>query len=166
MEELIKIFHIDWKLLIAQLVNFGIVLFVIWRFALKPLFKVLEKRSQEISQGLSDAKKMEENLRQSESEREKKILAAKKEAQEIVEQARARGLVSGQEIVEQAKGEVQEIIASAKSQIAEEKNKMLHEAKAEVSALVVASAAKLIEELADQKLDKEVVAASLTKVKN
>ena len=41
MDELVKTFHIDWKLIIAQTVNFTIVLGVLWYFAFKPLMKVI-----------------------------------------------------------------------------------------------------------------------------
>ena len=62
MEELIQTFHIDWKLLIAQLINFAIVLFVLWKFAIKPLSKTMDKRTNDIEKSIDDAKKIEENL--------------------------------------------------------------------------------------------------------
>ena len=73
MQELITTFHIDWKLLIAQIVNFGLVLFVLWKFAIKPLSKVMADRSKEIEKSLDDAKQIRDNLTKSHEEREKII---------------------------------------------------------------------------------------------
>ena len=55
MEEIIKTFHIDWKLLIAQAVNFAIVVFALYKFAYKPLLKTMNERTAKIEQGLKDA---------------------------------------------------------------------------------------------------------------
>ncbi len=48
MESLIETFHLDIKLIIAQAFNFAIVAFVIYFFALKPIFKLMDKRSNKI----------------------------------------------------------------------------------------------------------------------
>ena len=165
MEELIKTFHIDWKLLIAQLANFGIVLFVIWRFALKPLNKVMDKRGKEIAKSLEDARAIEANLAKSEKEREERIMAAKKEAQEIIETSRSQGKLQGQELVESAKHEVQTVIAAAKEQIASEKDRMIKEVKSEVSQLVVLTTKKVLTEILDENLDAKVIESSLNKIK-
>ena len=45
---------IDWKLLIAQAVNFGILFLVLRRFAYKPMLDFLENRSAQIDKGLKD----------------------------------------------------------------------------------------------------------------
>jgi len=55
MEELISTFHIEWQLIIAQLVNFAIVLFVLWKFAYNPILKTLNDRTKKIEKGVKDA---------------------------------------------------------------------------------------------------------------
>lgn len=165
MDELIKTFHIDWKLLIAQLVNFGIVLFVLYKFAIKPISKTMDKRTKEIEKSLNDAKKIEENLAKIGQEREATILSAKREAQEIIEKSRKQGQVHGQQIVEEAKGEVQTIISAAKEQIAQEKNQTLKEIKSEVGGLVVAAVTKILEKTSSKKIDEELVSEALREVK-
>ncbi|MFA6304997.1 MAG: F0F1 ATP synthase subunit B [Patescibacteria group bacterium] len=165
MEELIKTFHIDWKLLVAQLVNFGIVLFVIWRFALKPLLKIMDKRTKEIEKSLADAHTIEDNLAKSEKAREEKILAAKKEAQEIIQAAREMGKTQGQDLVDSAKREVQTVIAAAKEQIAGEKDKMLLEVKTEVGQLVIMGAKKILSEVVDEKTNGQIIDNILKKIK-
>ena len=48
MDSIIETFHLDWKLFLAQVVNFTIVVFVLWRFAFKPLAKNLAERTRTI----------------------------------------------------------------------------------------------------------------------
>jgi len=166
MDELIKTFHIDWKLLIAQLVNFGIVLFVLYKFAVKPLSKVMDKRARDIEKSLEDAKKIEENLAKIERERDERIMVAKKEAQEIIEKSRKQGQIQGQQMVDEAKGEVQTIIAAAKEQIVQEKNQMLKDVKSEVSELVIMATKKILEKTINKEIDEKIVEESLQQVHN
>jgi len=165
MDELIKTFHIDWKLLIAQLVNFGIVLWVLYKFAIKPLSKTMDARTEEIEKSLEDAKKIEASLAQTETERQDKLDAAKKDAQEIIEKARQQGERQGKTMVDDAKREVQTVIAAAKEQIAQEKQSMLRELKAEVGTLVVKATAKVLEKVTTKEVDERLIEESLKEVK-
>lgn len=157
MDELIKTFHIDWKLLTAQIINFAIVLLVLWRYALKPLMAMMDKRAKEIAKSLEDARKIEENLARAAKEKEEIIASAKKEAHNIIEQSRQSGSRQGQEMIEKAKEEVQQVISQAKIQIAQEKEKMLVEVKSEVSGLVVESTARILKEMAGETLDGKII---------
>ena len=56
MQELITTFHIDWKLMIAQIVNFGLVFTLLYWLAAKPLSKLMKDRTKEITDGLDNAK--------------------------------------------------------------------------------------------------------------
>ena len=166
MDELIKTFHIDWKLLIAQLINFGIVLFVVYRFVLKPLSKTMDQRTKEIEKSLDDAKKIESNLAKIEQEREEKILAARKEAQEIVKRAEKQGEVQGQQMVSEAKKEVQTIVAATREQLAQEKHQIIKEIKSEVSELVVMATKKVLEKTGKKEIDQKLVEESLKELKH
>ncbi|MEK7471290.1 MAG: ATP synthase F0 subunit B [Patescibacteria group bacterium] len=68
MDSIISTFHIDWKIIIAQAINFGVVFVVLYIFALKPLSKLMVERSERISKGIDDAKKSNELLQQSAEE--------------------------------------------------------------------------------------------------
>ena len=57
MQEFITTFHIDWKLMVAQLFNFGVVFLAFYLLAAKPLRKLMKERGEVISKGLNDSKK-------------------------------------------------------------------------------------------------------------
>ena len=165
MEELINTFHIDWQLLIAQLVNFGIVVFVLYKFAIKPLSITMDQRTETIEKSLNDAKKIEEDLTRLAADKEQAMLEAKKQAQEIIEKARKQGEVQGKNMVDDAKKEVQTVIAAAKEQIAQEKQTMIKDVKAEVSNLVIKATAKILEKVTTKEVDAKLIEESLKEVK-
>ena len=53
---------IQWKILLAQTVSFSLVFFVLWRFAYRPIFAMLEARRQKIPEGMADAEKIKAEL--------------------------------------------------------------------------------------------------------
>ncbi len=63
MDSLVETFHLDVKLLIAQVINFAIVFLVLYYFALKPLLNVMNDRSAKIEKSLEDAKEIEKKTR-------------------------------------------------------------------------------------------------------
>jgi len=161
MDELIKTFHIEVNLLIAQMVNFAIVFFVLYRFAYKPILRTLNSRTNKIEKGLQDAdaagKKLEEIV-----EKEKEMLAtAKKEAQEIIKTAEDKAKANSVSIVLEARNQSEKLLVSAKSQIEQEKNKMLTEVKGEIANLVVLATGKIIGEKLDKDKDRELIEKSL-----
>jgi len=157
MDELIKTFHIEVNLLVAQMVNFAIVLWVLYKFAYKPVLKTLNSRTNKIEKGLADAdaagKKLEEIV-----EKEKVVLAkAKKEAQELIRTAEEQAKANSMSIVLEARNQGEKLLLGAKSQIEQEKNKMLSEVKGEIANLVVLATEKIIGEKLDKEKDKELI---------
>jgi len=69
MEEIAKVFGLDWKLLIIQAVNFGVLLLVLWYFLYKPVLKMLDERRGKIQKGVEDAENAEIRLTEIEGER-------------------------------------------------------------------------------------------------
>jgi F-type H+-transporting ATPase subunit b len=157
MEELFKTFHVDIKILIAQIINFVIVLVVLFKFAYRPLLKIMNERTGKIEKGLEDAKKAQEQLENAEKDREKRLIQAKKEAKTILEEAQKMAEKNKEETINNAKEESQKVVEQAKSQIAQEKEKMLREVKGEIGNLVVLATEKLISLKIDKTKDGEMI---------
>lgn len=157
MEELVKTFHIDWKLIVAQMVNFAIVLFVLYKFAYGPIMKMMDERTKKIDKGLKDAEESHKKLAEI-AEKEKEVLVeARKQAQEIVTKAEAVAVRSKDEIIADSKVQAVKILEDAAKKIEQEKNQMLSEVKAQVAELVVAATGKVIDEKMDGEKDKELI---------
>ncbi len=162
--ELLENLGINWKLLIAQIINFLILLFVLHRFAYKPILKMLDDRTNKIEKGLKDAEETQNKLREI-TQKEKEILAkARTEAQEILKKTEDMAKKSKEEIAVEAKTQAEKIISDAKASIESEKTKMLREVKSEVAELVVLATEKVIREKIDSAKDRELIEKSITQI--
>lgn len=157
MEELVKTFHIDVKLIIAQLVNFFIVLAVLYKFAYKPVLKMLNDRSDKIDKSLDDAKKIEEKLAATEAENKTVIAEARKEAAVIIEKAGKLADEKRTEMINKAKEEIGQIINQEKEKMQSEKAETLKAIRSEVAELVSLSLEKLMDKKVTGKEDQELI---------
>jgi len=157
MEELIKTFHIETNLIIAQLVNFSIVLLVLYKFAYKPVLKTLNDRTKKIEKGIRDAEESRKKLEET-TEKEKEILAdARKEAQAMIRKSEEDARKNAESIASEAKIQSEKMIEEAKKTIENEKKTMLSEVKSEIAGLVVLATEKIISEKIDEEKDKELI---------
>jgi F-type H+-transporting ATPase subunit b len=157
MDGLIKTFHIELNLLIAQIVNFGIVLFVLYKFAYKPILKVLNDRTKKIDQGLKDSETAARKLEEVTEKEKEVLLSAKKEAADIIKKSQEAAARETGEMIAKTKSQQETMLKDALAQIESEKNKMLGEIKSEMSELVVAAAEKIIGEKIDKEKDRELI---------
>lgn len=157
MESLISIFHIDLKLFLAQLINFAIIFFVLYKFAFKPIAKIMQERTDTIEKSLNDAKEVEQKLAETNVEQTRILNEAKKEALAIVENANQSAEANKQKLIEKTKEEVAVIINGEKAKIAQEKEESLKELKQEIAGLVVLAVEKVVKEKMDSGKDKEMI---------
>ena len=92
MAETLQSMGIQWPKLIAQAVNFAIVLFILWKWAYKPVFAVLEARRQKIAEGVADAEKSTAQLAKTEADRKAILAQAGDQANKMIEEARVAAL--------------------------------------------------------------------------
>jgi len=161
MEGIIQSFYIDWQLMLAQLINFGIVIFVLWKFAYKPILNILKDRSEKIEKSLEDAKTIEQNLENTKNESERIIKEASGKGQSIVEESTQSAENIKKEKMEETRAESEKIITSAKDQIRSEREKMMSELKSELGELVMLASDKItrgkISQDVNEKLIEEVL---------
>ncbi len=157
MGELLTSLGIDWKLFIAQLINFSILLFVLYKFAYKPVLKMLEDRTEKIEKGLADAEESGEKLKEIEEKEKAVLVKAKKQANDIIKKAQEQADINKTELTKIAQTESDKIIQKAKKVASEEKDKMMSEVKKEVSSLVAIAVEKVIDEKMDDDKDAQIV---------
>lgn len=157
MDSIITTFHVDWKIIIAQAINFCIVFTVLYLFAIKPLKKLMAERSEKIAQGIEDAKCNADALKATKDEYTKIIAEAKSEANDIFTNAKREAEAKKAEMLEDAKKDVANIVENGKKALEGEKAKMLDEAKAEIVSLVVAATEKVLSDSVDSNLEKKLV---------
>ncbi len=135
--ELLQTLGIQWTKLIPQLFNFGIVLWVLWKFAYKPVFTMLDARQKKIAEGIANADKIKVELAQTEAERQRILNQAGDVANQMIEQAREAANRVREVETQKAIAAAEQIIAKAREAAAQDHAKMLADLKREVGRLVV-----------------------------
>lgn len=156
MDSFISTFHIDWKIIIAQAINFIIVFLVLYFLAIKPLKKIMSERTNTIEKGLKDAKENALIMEKSKQEYETIIANAKKEAHQVFQDGKKEAEIKKAEMLAEAKTSVDNMIASGKKTLEAEKVKMVDEAKTEIVSLVVKATEKLLGDT-DSKFDTKLI---------
>jgi len=148
---------IDWKLFAAQAVNFLILLWVLKRFAYKPMLDFLEKRSDRIDKGLKDAEAATKKLSEM-GEKEKKVLKeARSEAKALIESAETAAQKRDAERLAETELKTKRFLEEARTKIEEEKVKAVSEAKQEIAEVVIVAVEKVLREKMDTTKDRELI---------
>jgi F-type H+-transporting ATPase subunit b len=150
-ESFLKDFGIQPILLLAQIVNFLILLFLLKKFLYGPIVKVLDQRKQTIEESLKNAEKIEANLAKTEEDYDKKIEKAATEARKIVDEATKSASEIISEARTQASAEMQDILKKGQDSIEMERQKMQQEMRAELTQLVINTLEKVTGKVVSKK---------------
>ena len=136
--DVLQALGIQWTKLIPQLFNFGIVLWVLWKFAYKPVFTMLDARQKKIADSVANAEKIQAELAKTESERLRILNQASDVANQMIEQAREASAQDHAKMLAGLKREVGRLVvqttttvtgkiltAEDQKRLAEETNKQL-----------------------------------------
>ena len=148
MDEIIKVFGINWGLLIIQMVNFALLLVVLRHFLYKPVTKLLQKRVEKIEKGMKDADNAREELEKANEEKGRILSEASKESDNMVELSRQKAAEVKSEILKEAEDKSRKMLAESRERAEEEKQKIIAKSKEEVAKLAVLSAEKILREKA------------------
>lgn len=142
--------------LIAQILNFLFLVFVLAKFAYKPLLNIMEERKAKIASDLEAADQAKAEAEAVKSEYAAKLAEARQEAQAIIENARKTAQAAHDKITADTKAEQELVIAAAKETIASEKKKSMDEIRAQVISLSMIAAGKIVEQKLGSEEDKKM----------
>lgn len=142
---------IDGGIFVAQLVNFLVVLLVLWKFAYKPIVKMLDQRSECIEKSIKDAEHVEKRVAALEDERKEIVAEARAEAAKVMELARTDAEAMKTDMVEKAKREVERVVVNGKAQLKADQEAMMREARKELVEIAVSAAKRILADGVDEK---------------
>jgi len=155
---------INWKLFLAQLVNFAIVLFIFWKWVVKPLGSTLMKRTEKIEEGLKNADQMEEEKRKFDEWKTAEMKKVRVEADHILRTTTDTANQIKQDTIVDAQTQASKVLEQAKASIESEKVQMMKEAKTELATLVIAASEKILRTKLDPRKDHELINESMKNV--
>jgi len=155
---------IDLKLLLAQVFNFLVVMFILWKFAYPPILKMLGDRQNQIEEGLRCSDEAKKSLGNAESEAKEIRDKAYAEAEEIVKNAKAQASAEGSEILKKTNDQADRVLNSAKEEAAGLKEKTLKEAKSEIANVVTLALDKIIGEELDKQTKEKLTSKAIAEL--
>lgn len=157
---------ISWPLFTAQIINFVVLLVMLYFFAYKPVMKMLDQRAQKIKDSIDETQKIKDQAALAEEDFKKRIEAVNKDSQEVIAKAMRTGEEARQRAMQEAKVEAQSVVEKARQEIQHEREEAIGELRQEFADLTIVAAEKVIAKSLDkashQKLIEEVLAESAT----
>lgn len=150
-------FGVQPILLLAQIVNFLVLLFILQKLLYKPVLKVLEERKRKIEESLANALEIERRLEQTTQEEQKRILEAAHEGEKIIKEAQDMAVGLIQEGKLKAESLAQQVLDQARAQVSAEKEKMMLEIRKELSGIVMIALEKVAGDAFDKNKQKKLV---------
>jgi len=144
--------------LIAQILNFLVLLAILAKFAYKPLFKAMADRRNRIINDLDSAEQTRLDAEALKEQYAEQLAGARQEATEIVNKANQIAQNLHDELVEQARVEQEALMANAKERIEQEKQQALLDIRAEVIKLSTLIAGKIVNQKLNSDKDQKLVA--------
>ncbi|MSU73721.1 ATP synthase F0 subunit B [Candidatus Kaiserbacteria bacterium] len=144
MSQLLAVFGVDWKLLLVQAVNFGLLLSVLTYFLYKPVLRIIDERQRKIAEGVKTAAAADQKLADATVEGEGIVGTAAREAEQLVAIARSRADEKGNEIVKAAEARANNVLKEASERAEEAKRMALSESSKEIARAAMLAAEKIL----------------------
>jgi F-type H+-transporting ATPase subunit b len=150
-------FHFNTGDMLAQLITFIILLFLLKKFAWKPLIQIMKDREEHIANEIDTAEKNRHEAERLAKEAQDDIRNVRIEAQQIIESAKTTAKEQQQSIINAARTEADRIKESARQEIEQERDKAIQALQDQVASLSVKIASKVIEKELSQKDQEKLI---------
>jgi len=158
---IINEFHITWPMLFAQMFNFLIVAYILYRFAIRPILAVIEQRQKEIGDGLQYAEEMKHKLAETDKKYAETLKKGSLEAQRTIDEARKHAQELMEKHTQESVRKAEDILTNARNAALLERDKVMAEAHLELKALLVETTSKVLgRELSDDERSRYTEAAA------
>lgn len=153
-----------WESTVIAIIAFGLLYWLLSKYAFGPLFSVMEQRRQLVKDEIANAEASRQQAEQQLSEQKQALLDARKEAQEMIEQARKSSSKQADDIIQAAQAEAKRLKDEALKEIQNEKNNAIATLRRQVSGMSVMIASKIIEKQVDEKSQEQLIDKYLNEV--
>jgi F-type H+-transporting ATPase subunit b len=157
---------INWFTVIAQLVNFLILVWLLKRYLYKPILKAIDEREKLIASKIEDSEKKEKEATARSVEFKSKNEEFDKQRTALMNKAAEEGNTERQRLLEQARKDADVLSEKLNKVLKDEQEQMDNEISKRMQAEVFSIASKMMKELADKNLEEQVVQVFITKLKN
>ena len=163
--EILEDFGVEPILLLAQVVNFVILLYILKRFLYKPILKVLEERKKRIETSVKQSEDIQKRFDEMSKKQAEILDKAKVESEQIIEGAKNEAKILADQIQLNATNAGNETIKRTQQTLEIEKQKMINEAKREIVDVVTSITEKVVQKNLTKGDKERLVRQALTEIK-
>ncbi len=149
--------HIDWFVLLAQIVNFMILVWLLKFFLYGRIVKAIDERQARLAAAKKEADRMKEEAIAASREYECRNRSLDESMAAMLDEARAKAEAERAELAERARNEVDELKKAWKDTLSNEKTAFLNDLKSRAGSHVQESVRKILRDLADVGLEERIV---------
>lgn len=153
--------QVELQQVLSQVISFLLLLFVLRKFAWKPILTLLDERQARIKQDLDEANKQKVEMIRLKEDYSTRIAKIEEEARTKIQQSVTDGKRIAMEIQEEARTQAHEIVAKSKETIDLEVAKAKITLRDEVIDMVMRSVEQILGQKLDDKADKRLVDAAI-----
>jgi F-type H+-transporting ATPase subunit b len=146
-------FEFTWLRFGYTIVNFLILVAILYRLLHKPLLRVLEKREQDIADAHAEAERKAHEADGAREAYQSKLAAIEEERDHLLADARRRAEEAREEILEKARAEAEREVANLKRDWDRQRRDAMATLQDDIVALSLSFARRVVQELADEKVD-------------
>lgn len=150
--------------ILAQILNFFILVWILARFAFKPLVSMMLERKERIAKDLADAQAARNEAEQFKADYAAQIANARQEAQQIVEKAVQQAEATTREQLAAAREQIEREKERARQDIVNERDRAMNNLRNEVISLSVAMATKVVAKDMDSETNTKLIEDAIAKL--
>lgn len=150
--------------ILAQMLNFFILVWILARFAYKPLVSMMQERKNRIAKDLADAQNARNEAEQFKADYVAQIANARQEAQQIVEKAVQQAEATTREQLAAAREQIEREKERARQDIVNERDRAMNNLRNEVISLSVAMATKVVAKDMDSETNTKLIEDAIAKL--
>jgi F-type H+-transporting ATPase subunit b len=144
-------------LLVAQVINFFIVLVVLRLFLYRPVLNMLDRRAQRVREGLEAADQSKVRAGQAEQEVAQQLEEARRQGQTLISQAQETASRMQEEARSQARRDGEVLLERARNEIQLERDQAIAELRREFAEITVSAAEKVIGQSLDRQAHRRLI---------
>lgn len=150
-------FALEPGLIIWTWLVFGVLLFLLWKFALPPIVRLTEERERKIKAELEQAEKRNAEAQALLEEHRRLLAGAREQARALINEAKLVAEREREDLLAKARREQEEMLERARREIQAERERAIAELKREAVELSLAAASRLIEARLDEGTNRRLV---------
>lgn len=151
------LFSVDLGLMIWTVLTFGVLLFVLGRYAWKPMLNALDAREKGIQDAIDEANRQREEAQRLMAEHREQLADARRQAQQMMGEGREAADRLRKELEQKARDESASILEAARREIARERDAAVEAVRRESVDVALAAASRILAERLDGQRDRQLV---------